>query len=75
MPTTPAYDLTPLAGLLLVGLLLAIGPVIWVRWRKGGAGPLHRMHALRLLTLWLTFDLILFGAFTRLTDSGLGCPD
>jgi cytochrome c oxidase assembly protein subunit 15 len=33
------------------------------------------MHALRLLTLWLTFDLILFGAFTRLTDSGLGCPD
>ena len=75
MPTTPAYDLTPLAGLLLVGVLLAIGPVIWVRWRKGGAGPLHRMHALRLLTLWLTFDLILFGAFTRLTDSGLGCPD
>jgi cytochrome c oxidase assembly protein subunit 15 len=23
----------------------------------------------------LTFDLVLFGAFTRLTDSGLGCPD
>jgi cytochrome c oxidase assembly protein subunit 15 len=23
----------------------------------------------------LTFDLIVFGAFTRLTDSGLGCPD
>jgi cytochrome c oxidase assembly protein subunit 15 len=28
-----------------------------------------------LLTLFLTFDLVLFGAFTRLTDSGLGCPD
>jgi cytochrome c oxidase assembly protein subunit 15 len=28
-----------------------------------------------LLTLFLTFDLILFGAFTRLSDSGLGCPD
>ena len=27
------------------------------------------------VTLFLTFDLILFGAFTRLTDSGLGCPD
>jgi cytochrome c oxidase assembly protein subunit 15 len=27
------------------------------------------------LTLFLTFDLIVFGAFTRLTDSGLGCPD
>ena len=25
--------------------------------------------------LFLTFDLIVFGAFTRLTDSGLGCPD
>src|SRR3954468_17138314 len=27
------------------------------------------------VTLFLTFDLIMFGAFTRLTDSGLGCPD
>ena len=25
--------------------------------------------------LFLTFDLTLFGAFTRLSDSGLGCPD
>jgi cytochrome c oxidase assembly protein subunit 15 len=23
----------------------------------------------------LTFDLVIFGAFTRLSDSGLGCPD
>jgi cytochrome c oxidase assembly protein subunit 15 len=30
---------------------------------------------LTLVTLFLTFDLVLFGAFTRLTDSGLGCPD
>ena len=35
----------------------------------------RRLHALTLLTLFLTFDLVLFGAFTRLTDSGLGCPD
>ena len=27
------------------------------------------------ITVFLTFDLIVFGAFTRLTDSGLGCPD
>jgi heme a synthase len=27
------------------------------------------------LTLFLTFDLVIFGAFVRLTDSGLGCPD
>ena len=37
--------------------------------------PAARLHALTLLTLFLTFDLVLFGAFTRLTDSGLGCPD
>jgi cytochrome c oxidase assembly protein subunit 15 len=33
------------------------------------------LHKLTLLLVFLTFDLILFGAFTRLTDSGLGCPD
>ena len=27
------------------------------------------------VTLFLTFDVIMFGSFTRLTDSGLGCPD
>lgn len=34
-----------------------------------------RLRALTYLLVFLTFDLILFGAFTRLTDSGLGCPD
>src|SRR5690625_4949865 len=32
----------------------------------------------RKLVFWawfITFDLIMFGAFVRLTDSGLGCPD
>jgi cytochrome c oxidase assembly protein subunit 15 len=74
MNAPPAYDMTPLTGLLLVGLALALGPVLWVQWRQGGAA-VQRLQALRILTLWLTFDLILFGAFTRLTDSGLGCPD
>jgi cytochrome c oxidase assembly protein subunit 15 len=46
---------------------------LWLRHR--GATPKHRLHALTLLTLFLTFDLVLFGAFTRLSDSGLGCPD
>jgi cytochrome c oxidase assembly protein subunit 15 len=74
--TNPApYDFAPLAGLLLVGVLLALGPVLWAHWRHPGAGPQQRLRTLRILTLWLTFDLILFGAFTRLTDSGLGCPD
>mgnify|MGYP001241719755 CR=1 FL=1 len=34
-----------------------------------------RYRKLVFFTLFLTFDLILFGAFVRLTDSGLGCPD
>ncbi|NRF66774.1 COX15/CtaA family protein [Aquincola sp. S2] len=38
-------------------------------------GTASRLAALTALTLFLTFDLIVFGAFTRLTDSGLGCPD
>jgi cytochrome c oxidase assembly protein subunit 15 len=75
MPAPSAYDFSPLASLLLVGGLLALGPVVWVRWRQAGVGQVHRLQALRIFTLWLTFDLILFGAFTRLTDSGLGCPD
>jgi cytochrome c oxidase assembly protein subunit 15 len=34
-----------------------------------------KFKALMWVTLFLTFDLVLFGAFTRLSDSGLGCPD
>jgi len=34
-----------------------------------------RYRKLIAITLFLTFDLIMFGAFVRLTDSGLGCPD
>jgi cytochrome c oxidase assembly protein subunit 15 len=43
--------------------------------RSRGSTPVRRLQALTVLTLFLTFDLVLFGAFTRLTDSGLGCPD
>jgi heme a synthase len=78
MAAVAPYDLAPLAAVALTGALLALGPLVWVwlRHRKAGeAGPAARLHALTLLTLFLTFDLVLFGAFTRLTDSGLGCPD
>ena len=37
--------------------------------------PAARLAALTAITLFLTFDLVVFGSFTRLTDSGLGCPD
>jgi cytochrome c oxidase assembly protein subunit 15 len=69
------YDFSPLFTLMLMGALLALGPLVWVGWRNRRATPLGRFHALALLTLFLTFDLVLFGSFTRLTDSGLGCPD
>jgi cytochrome c oxidase assembly protein subunit 15 len=61
--------------MLAAGLLLAGLPVLWIVWRYRSAEPAGRMQALALITLFLTFDLVLFGAFTRLTDSGLGCPD
>jgi cytochrome c oxidase assembly protein subunit 15 len=75
MAATPTVDLQPL--LPLAGLALAIAaPLLLVWWRRQrGAGPAGRLAALTALTLILTFDLIAFGAFTRLTDSGLGCPD
>ncbi|MGE4243864.1 COX15/CtaA family protein [Ramlibacter sp.] len=72
---TPLYNLAPALRLMLLGLVLAVGPLAWVWLRHRGAGPRQRLAALSLLTLFLTFDLVLFGAFTRLTDSGLGCPD
>ena len=73
--TQPLYDLAPIAWLMAVGVLLALGPLLWIWWRHAGSGPARRLHALTVLTLFLTFDLTLFGAFTRLSDSGLGCPD
>ncbi|WP_295857446.1 heme A synthase [uncultured Xylophilus sp.] len=75
MDTTPLYDLSPIARLMLLGVVVALGPLIWIWMRNRDATPLRRLQALTVLTLFLTFDLVLFGAFTRLTDSGLGCPD
>ncbi len=80
MDIQPLFDLSPLVRLMLVGIVLALIPMAWVGWRNRQTGPdqsrpVKRLHALTLLTLVLTFDLVLFGAFTRLTDSGLGCPD
>ena len=71
----PAYDLSPLLQVMLVGALVASGPLLWWWLRHRGSHPQGRLQALTLVTLFLTFDLVLFGAFTRLTDSGLGCPD
>ena len=73
--STDLIDLAPLARMALLGVVIALGLLAWLWLRHRGATPTRRLHALTLLTLFLTFDLVLFGAFTRLTDSGLGCPD
>ncbi len=75
MDAQPLYDLTPVLRLALLGLVIALGPLAWVWLRHRDASPAKRLRALTLLTLFLTFDLVVFGAFTRLSDSGLGCPD
>ena len=75
MDSQALYDLTPVARMAIMGLVIALGPLAWVWMRNRKASTAMRLAALTALTLFLTFDLVLFGAFTRLTDSGLGCPD
>lgn len=59
------------AQLAVSGLLAATLPLAMV-WMSSDP---NKFRKLVWLTAFLTFDLIVFGAFTRLTDSGLGCPD
>lgn len=60
-----------LIQLAVMGLLAALVPLVTV-WVSSDA---NKYRKLVWVTVFLTFDLIMFGAFTRLTDSGLGCPD
>ncbi|MFS2032527.1 COX15/CtaA family protein [Polaromonas sp. CT11-55] len=69
------YDLSPALRLMIMGLVVALGPLAWVWAHNKNAPVAQRLRVLTLVTLFLTFDLVIFGAFTRLTDSGLGCPD
>ena len=69
------YDLSPALRLMVMGLAVALGPLAWIWVRNKNAPVARRLRLLTLFTLFLTFDLVIFGAFTRLTDSGLGCPD
>ncbi|MDI1236989.1 MAG: COX15/CtaA family protein [Polaromonas sp.] len=75
MDTSDLYNLSPALRLMGMGLALALGPLAWVWLRNKNQPMARRLRVLTLVTLFLTFDLVLFGAFTRLTDSGLGCPD
>jgi cytochrome c oxidase assembly protein subunit 15 len=55
----------------VTALLIALLPAAIV-WTSSDA---NKYRKLVWVSVFLTFDLIVFGAFTRLTDSGLGCPD
>jgi cytochrome c oxidase assembly protein subunit 15 len=68
-------DLPSMIKLAALALVVASLPLSWWWLRQRGASTRARLAALTVLTTFLTFDLIVFGAFTRLTDSGLGCPD
>jgi len=64
-------DLSSLLHLLFMGVLVASLPlsIVWM-----STDP-NKYRKLVWVMVFLTFDLIVFGGFTRLTDSGLGCPD
>jgi cytochrome c oxidase assembly protein subunit 15 len=72
---TTSVDLSPLLQVMLVGALLAGIALAWLWLRNRHGTRRHWLRAATVLTLFLTFDLVVFGAFTRLSDSGLGCPD
>ncbi|MFZ6774132.1 COX15/CtaA family protein [Undibacterium sp. SXout7W] len=57
--------------LAMTGLLVALLPLSIIFF----SAEQNKYRKLVTVTMVLTFELIMFGAFTRLTDSGLGCPD
>ncbi|MBL8348079.1 MAG: COX15/CtaA family protein [Rubrivivax sp.] len=74
-PAANLVDFAPTLRLALLAAVVAMLPLTWWWLRARGADPRARAAALTALTMFLTFDLVVFGSFTRLTDSGLGCPD
>jgi cytochrome c oxidase assembly protein subunit 15 len=64
-------NLLGIAHLVLTVLLVASLPLSIVLASRDA----NKYRKLAWVTLFLTFDLVVFGGFTRLTDSGLGCPD
>ncbi len=54
-----------------IAIIFAGLPLLYL-WKKPGFSFFQKLN---WVLVFMTFDLIVFGAFTRLTDSGLGCPD
>ncbi|WP_374586046.1 heme A synthase [Pseudoduganella sp.] len=64
-------DHNSLAHMAITALLVALLPLAIVWTSK----DINKYRKLVWIGVFIAFDLIAFGAFTRLTDSGLGCPD
>jgi cytochrome c oxidase assembly protein subunit 15 len=60
-----------LAELAAIAIVFAGLPLAYL-WTRPGYNFFQKLN---WVLVFMTFDLIVFGAFTRLTDSGLGCPD
>ena len=54
-----------------IAIIFAGLPLLYL-WKKPGYSIFQKLN---WVLVFMTFDLIVFGAFTRLSDSGLGCPD
>ncbi len=59
------------AELASIAIIFAGLPLAYL-WTRPGYSFFKKLN---WVLVFMTFDLIVFGAFTRLTDSGLGCPD
>lgn len=57
--------------LALIGLCVALLPLSYILIKGENA----KFRKLLWVSTFITLDLVMFGSFTRLTDSGLGCPD
>lgn len=51
------------------GVAVASAPLAWVWVGRARGAPGGRLRRLAWVTAFLTFDLVVFGGFTRLTDS------
>jgi cytochrome c oxidase assembly protein subunit 15 len=60
-----------LAELAAIAIVFAGLPLLYL-WTRPSFNFFQKLN---WVLVFMTFDLIVFGAFTRLTDSGLGCPD
>ena len=59
------------AELAAIAIVFAGLPLVYL-WMRPSYNFFQKLN---WVLVFMTFDLIIFGAFTRLTDSGLGCPD